>query len=148
MYSLKTLTQALLLASIATSSLATLAPDRDGAHEARAAVAPPAGLSKEAAEFIIKSALAGRRVKRNTPTTRDLDARTVELPKISPEIIDLLKTSAVGGLVGGATGATIKGITGLFEDNNGNQARGLGALSDDDLRLLSILSRRVIEELD
>ncbi len=81
--------------------------------------------------------------------TQDLDARAIPLPNISPEIVDLIKTSAVGGLVGGATSATVNGLINLFKDKDGTQqSRDLGALSDGDLRLLSVLSRRVIEELD
>ncbi|KAI9463647.1 hypothetical protein BJY52DRAFT_926910 [Lactarius psammicola] len=171
MYSPKTLTQALLVASVATSSLAAHIPNRGGVHEARAGLVLPAGLasglSKGAANIIkavgIKGLVNGgikttitdvqNRIKNNNNSTargfdtQDLDARA--LPNISPEIVDLVKTSAVGGLVGGATGATINGLINLFKDKNDTQqARGLDTLSDDDLRLLSVLSRRVIEELD
>ncbi|KAH9061264.1 hypothetical protein EDB87DRAFT_1576332 [Lactarius vividus] len=165
MFSPKTFTQALLVASIATSSLAAVVPDRDGRHEARAVsaalgkdavglikAAGSKALAKGGLEVGLETAATKikNQLKNNTARafeTQDLNARAI--PNLSPEIEDLIKTSAVSGLVGGATGATINGIVNLFKDNNSTQqTRGLNALNDNDLRLLSVLSRRMLEELD
>ncbi|KAI9442230.1 hypothetical protein H4582DRAFT_2201355 [Lactarius indigo] len=157
MYSLKTLTQALLVASIATYSLAAVVPDRDGRHEARLVL--PAGLSKDAVDLIktagTKALVSGglkstiNKVQNQLKNNTISSTRAIPLPNITPEVEDLIKTSAVSGLVGGATSATVNGLVNLFKDKDGSQqTRGLGGLSDDDLQLLSTLSRRLLEELD
>ncbi|KAH9176302.1 hypothetical protein EDB89DRAFT_146377 [Lactarius sanguifluus] len=134
MFSLKTFTQALLVASIATSSLAAVVPDRYARHEARAA---STALSKNAAGFVkttggkeliketIEKAVTKIKNHFSDNTTVAVDAEDVSaraLPNLTPEIKDLLKTSAVGGLVGGAATATVNGLTSLFDDK---QARDL-----------------------
>ncbi|KAH8990482.1 hypothetical protein EDB92DRAFT_749397 [Lactarius akahatsu] len=157
MFSLKTLTQAFLVASIATSSLAAVVPDRHARHEARVL---PAALSKDTVDFI-KETASQEAVKAgleaavnkiedhfNNDTPVAVDAQNVSARAIrglTPEIKDLIKTSAVGGLVGGATTATINGLTNLFDNK---QTRGISRLADEDLHLLGILSRRLLEELD
>ncbi|KAH9002103.1 hypothetical protein EDB86DRAFT_365601 [Lactarius hatsudake] len=154
MFSLKTLTQAFLVASIATSSLAAVVPDRYARHEARVV---SGALGKDAADFIeetatheaIKAGLetAVTKIKNhlNDNSTVAVEAQDVNaraIPGLTPEIENLIKTSAVGGLAAGATTAAINGLTNLIDPK---QTR---SLSDDDLRLLSILSRRMLEELD
>ncbi|KAH9083532.1 hypothetical protein EDB83DRAFT_2329804 [Lactarius deliciosus] len=157
MFSLKTLTQAFLVASIATSSLAAVVPDRYARHEARLL---SAALGKDTADFIketasqeaVKAGLEKAITKIETHfdnnTTVAADARDVNaraIPGLTQELTDLLKTSAVGGLAAGAATATINGITNLIDPK---QTRGLSTLSDEDLQLLGILSRRMLEELD
>lgn len=160
MFSLKTLTQALLVASIATSSLAAVVPDRYARHAARLL---SAALGEDTADFVketasqelVKAGLEKAVTKiqdqfngntDNTVVAADAPAVTARaIPGLTPELEDLIKSSAVAGLAGGATTAAINGITNLFENK---QTRGVSTLSDDDLQLLSILSRRMLEVLD
>jgi len=145
MYSPKTLTQALLIASIATNSLASFAPDRDGTHAARAILLPPklgadaVRLGSAAVKGLVNSDIkkAANDIEnlfKNSTTrgfdTQDLDARAIRLPDSSPDVADPIKTSAVRGI------------------RNRGGRRQSRSLSDDDIRLLSLLARRVIEELD
>ncbi|KAI0263992.1 hypothetical protein BC834DRAFT_285651 [Gloeopeniophorella convolvens] len=73
-----------------------------------------------------------------------LERRTGIAGLVDDGVVDALKTGAISGAVGGGATALIEGIKGLVDNKSSRSV----ALSDDDLRLLSLLSRRALADID
>ncbi|KAI0305596.1 hypothetical protein B0F90DRAFT_1815196 [Multifurca ochricompacta] len=158
MPSFKTVTHTLIIASFASSALAAPTPGQGATHEARLSFKLP---SAETTNLIKAAGLSGliggglgaigteiNKLIQGKQKSRSLsfDEQDFEARAINPEIVNLAKTAAVGGLVSGGAGAILNKVVSLIEGNK--QSRAIEDLTIDDVALLTALSRRAIENLD